>query len=125
MSFALTSITHAADRHGFDPAHPTTNTPARLRERWGVVVSRILASDWTKLAGIVIALATTLVMIGRWQGQTEGQLSAILARLTAIEAQGAGWHVLAQTSATHEYRLKAAEDAAERLEQRVRQLEQR
>lgn len=89
----------------------------------GAAMSRILASDWTKLAGVVIALATTLVMIGRWQGQTEGQLTAILARVTAIEAQGQGWHVLAQTSATHAYRLQAIEVEAERLEQRVRALE--
>jgi hypothetical protein len=88
-------------------------------------MSRVLASDWTKLAGVIIALATTLVMIGRWQGQTEGQLTAILARVTAIEAQGAAWHVLAQTTATHTYRLQAAEQRAEQLEQRVRALEHR
>ncbi len=121
------------DHYRYDEGHSQKNTqhgPAVLAvQAWwarrGAAMSRILASDWTKLAGVVIALATTLVMIGRWQGQTEGQLTAILARLTAIEAQGAAWHVLAQTSATHEYRLKAAEEDAARLEQRVRALEQR
>lgn len=91
----------------------------------GAAMSRLLASDWTKLAGVIIALATTLVMIGRWQGQTEGQLTAILARVTAIEAQGAAWHVLSSTTATHAYRLTAAEERAEQLEQRVRALEHR
>jgi len=93
--------------------------------RHGASVSRILASDWTKLAGVIIALATTLVMIGRWQGQTEGQLTAILSRLSAIEAQGAAWQVLSQTSATHTYRLQTNEDRDAQLEQRVRALEQR
>lgn len=130
----LPQVEDDPDYYRHNEAHSQKNTQhgtvvlayaARLWARRGAAMSRILASDWTKLAGVVIALATTLVMIGRWQGQTEGALAAILARLTAIEAQGAAWHVLAQTSATHEYRLKAMEDDAVRLEQRVRALEQR
>lgn len=132
--FALAQIQNDPHHDRYDQGHSQKNTQhgtvvlayaARLWASRGAAMSRILASDWTKLAGVVIALATTLVMIGRWQGQTEGQLAAILARVTAIEAQGAGWHVLAQTTATHAYRLQAAEAEAERLEQRIRALEQR
>lgn len=130
----LPQVENDPDHYRHHEAHPQKNTQhgtvvlAYVHSWWasrGAAMSRILASDWTKVVGVIVALATTLVMIGRWQGQTEGSLAAILARVTAIEAQGAAWNVLAQTTATHTYRLQANEENDEELEQRVRALEQR